>query len=66
MRGMLHQLLKFRMREGVTLVEDQEAEGKAGVTVLRDAARIGIADGQAGRYRAVDSPQCTAPNGRAR
>jgi antitoxin ParD1/3/4 len=44
------------LREGLRLVEDQEAEGKARIKALRDAARIGIADVEAGRYRTFDSP----------
>jgi antitoxin ParD1/3/4 len=44
------------LREGLRLVEDQEAEGKARVKALRDAARVGIADIEAGRYRTFDSP----------
>jgi len=45
------------LREGLRLVEDQEAEGKARIKALRDAARIGIADIEAGRYRTFDSPE---------
>jgi antitoxin ParD1/3/4 len=44
------------LREGLRLVEDQEADGKARIKALRDAARIGIADIDAGRYRTFDSP----------
>jgi antitoxin ParD1/3/4 len=44
------------LREGLRLVEDQEADGKARIMALRDAARIGIADIDAGRYRTFDSP----------
>ncbi len=44
------------LREGLRLVEDQEAERKARIKALRDAARIGIADIEAGRYRTFDSP----------
>lgn len=44
------------LREGLRLVEDQEAEGKARIKALRDAARVGIADIEAGRYRTFDSP----------
>jgi antitoxin ParD1/3/4 len=39
------------LREGLRLVEDQEAHGKARIKALREAARIGIADVEAGRYR---------------
>jgi antitoxin ParD1/3/4 len=44
------------LREGLRLVEDQEAEGKARIKALRDAARVGIADIDAGRYRSFESP----------
>jgi antitoxin ParD1/3/4 len=44
------------LREGLRLVEDQEAECKARIKSLRDAARVGIADIEAGRYRMFDSP----------
>jgi antitoxin ParD1/3/4 len=38
------------------LIEGQEAEAKARIKALRDAARVGIADIEAGRYRTFDSP----------
>jgi antitoxin ParD1/3/4 len=44
------------LREGLRLVEGQEAEGKARIKALRDAARVGIADIEAGRYRTFHSP----------
>jgi antitoxin ParD1/3/4 len=44
------------LREGLRLVEDQETEAKARIKALRDAARLGIADVEAGRYRTFDSP----------
>ena len=44
------------LREGLRLVEDQEADSKARIKALRDAARIGIADIESGRYRMFDSP----------
>lgn len=44
------------LREGLRLIEDQEAEAKARIKALRDAARVGIADIEAGRYRTFDSP----------
>jgi antitoxin ParD1/3/4 len=43
------------LREGLRLVEAQEAEGKARIKALRSAARVGIADIEAGRYRTFDS-----------
>jgi antitoxin ParD1/3/4 len=44
------------LREGLRLVEDQEAQAKARLKALRDAARVGVADFEAGRYRTFDSP----------
>jgi len=44
------------LREGLRLVEHQEAEAKARLKALREAARVGIADIEAGRYRTFDSP----------
>ena len=39
------------LREGVRLVEDREKEDQARLKALRDAARVGIEDVQAGRFR---------------
>jgi len=39
------------MREGLRLVEDKEERAKAQLRALREAARIGIADIENGRYR---------------
>ncbi len=44
------------MREGLRLIEDKEQQTKANLRALREAARIGIADIEAGRYRTFDSP----------
>ena len=44
------------LREGLRLVEGQEAEGKARIKALRDAARIGIADLEVGQYRTFNAP----------
>src|SRR5262249_38365212 len=44
------------LREGLRLVEHQEAEAKARLKALGEAARLGIADMEAGRYRKFDSP----------
>jgi antitoxin ParD1/3/4 len=44
------------LREGLRLVEVREAEDKARLKALRDAARIGIADIEAGRFRTFESP----------
>ena len=44
------------LREGLRLVENQEAQAKARLKALRDAARLGIAAIEAGQYRTFDSP----------
>ena len=44
------------LRDGLRLIEGREAEDKARLSALRDAARIGIADIEAGRYRSFESP----------
>jgi antitoxin ParD1/3/4 len=44
------------LREGLRLVKGQEAEGKARIKALRDAARAGIADIEAGQYRTFNAP----------
>lgn len=44
------------LREGLRLVEGQEAESKARIKALRDAARAGIADIAAGQYRTFTAP----------
>jgi antitoxin ParD1/3/4 len=44
------------LREGLRLVEEREIERKARLKALRAAARLGIADIEAGRYRTFDSP----------
>ena len=43
------------LREGLRLVEQQEARAKASLKALREAARLGIADIKAGRFRTFDS-----------
>lgn len=43
------------LREGLRLVEQEEAEARARLKALRDAAREGIADADAGRYRSFSS-----------
>ncbi len=45
------------LREGLRLIERQEAEDKARLKALRQAIRVGIADIEAGRYRSFDSPE---------
>jgi antitoxin ParD1/3/4 len=44
------------LREGLRLLEGREAEHKARIKALRDAARVGVADIEAGRFRSFDSP----------
>jgi antitoxin ParD1/3/4 len=44
------------LREGLRLVEHQEELAKARLKALRDAARVGIADIEAGRYRTFEAP----------
>ena len=41
---------------GLRLVENQEEEAKVRLKALREAARKGIADVEAGRYRTFESP----------
>ncbi len=44
------------LRDGLRLVENREAEEKARLQALSEAARIGIADIDAGRFRSFASP----------
>jgi antitoxin ParD1/3/4 len=44
------------LREGLRLIEGREAEDNARLDALRKAARIGIADIAAGRYRSFQAP----------
>ncbi len=44
------------MREGLRLVESKEAENELRSQALREAAKIGVADIEAGRYRSFDEP----------
>jgi antitoxin ParD1/3/4 len=44
------------LREGVRLVETREAEDAARLEALRTAARVGIADIDAGRHRTFSGP----------
>ncbi len=43
------------LRDGLRMVEVQEAEDRARIQALRDAASVGIADLQAGRFRSFSS-----------
>ena len=45
------------LREGLRLVESREAEEKARLKALREAAQVGIADIEAGRFRSFQSPE---------
>lgn len=43
------------LREGLRLIEARDAEDKARLKALRDAARVGSADMAAGRFQAFDT-----------
>jgi antitoxin ParD1/3/4 len=43
------------LREGLRLLESRETEEKVRLKALREAARIGIADIEAGRFRSFQS-----------
>jgi len=43
------------LREGLRLVETQEAEAKARLQALREAARVGVEDADAGRFHRFES-----------
>lgn len=45
------------LRAGIRLIEREEAEREARLTALREAARTGIADIDAGRFAAFDSSE---------
>ena len=42
--------------EELRLIEGREAQGNARLQALREAARIGMADVDAGRFRSFESP----------
>lgn len=44
------------LRDGLRLIESREAEEKARLKALREAARIGVADIEAGRFRRFETP----------
>lgn len=44
------------LREGLRLIEDREAQDSARLHALREAARVGMADIDAGRFRSFESP----------
>ncbi len=43
------------LREGLRLVESREAEDRARLKALREAAKVGLDDLREGRYRSFDS-----------
>ena len=43
------------LRDGLRLVENREADEKARLKALREAARTGMADIEAGRFRSFES-----------
>ena len=43
------------LREGLRLIERQDAEHKARLKSLREAAKVGIADAEAGRFKTFES-----------
>ena len=44
------------LREGLRLVEQRHSEDEARLQALREAARVGIADIEGGRYRMFETP----------
>ena len=44
------------LREGLRLIEDREAQDNARLHALREAARVGTADIDAGRFHSFESP----------
>lgn len=50
-----HQNASEVLREGLRLLESREAEEKVRLKALRESARIGIADIEAGRFRSFES-----------
>ena len=44
------------LREGLRLIEDRDAQDSARLHALREAARVGMADIDAGRFRSFESP----------
>ncbi|HJU15154.1 MAG TPA: type II toxin-antitoxin system ParD family antitoxin [Stellaceae bacterium] len=48
------------LREGLRLIEQREAEDEARLEALRQAARVGIEDIEAGRYRSFASAEAAS------
>src|SRR5688572_7579302 len=44
------------LREGLRLIEDRDAEERTRLEALRSAARVGMADAAASRYRSFNTP----------
>jgi antitoxin ParD1/3/4 len=45
------------LREGLRLIEQQEAENASRLQALREAIQVGIDDIEAGRFKSFDSPE---------
>ena len=45
------------LRDGLRMVETQEAEDRARLKALREAARVGLDELQAGRFRTFNDPE---------
>ena len=45
------------LREGLRMIERRENEESAHLAALQEAARIGIADIESGRFRTFDTPE---------
>lgn len=54
--GVTRMQMKF-LRDGLRLVERRESEDDMRLAALREAARVGIADIDAGAYQSFDSPE---------
>ena len=48
------------LREGLRLIESREAEEKTRLKALREAARVGVEDIDAGRFRSFQSSKALA------
>lgn len=43
------------LRDGLRLIERQDAEHKTRLKALREAAKVGVADAEAGRFKTFES-----------
>lgn len=50
------------LRDGLRLVERRESEDELRLAALREAARVGIADIDAGAFKSFDSPDALGPH----